>query len=130
MRTDRALLISGAVLDGFAGLSLVVAPRISVALLLGAVLDRTGMMTARLTAIALLALALACWGAAADGGGPARSATFKAITFYNLGDGVFLIAFAASGKATGLFVWAVGLLHLALAVGFIACMRASVRART
>lgn len=122
MPTGRALLISGAVLEGIAAVSLLIAPRLSARILLGVGLDSAGMMVARLAGIALLAFVWACWGAAADPGGPARSATFKALTLYNIGDAVFLIAFAALGKANGLIVWGVGLLHLALAASFIALL--------
>jgi hypothetical protein len=88
-------------------------------LLLGAAPDSEGMMIARIAGLALLALGVACWGAAADSHSPARSATLNAITIYNLGAGVLLVTFAALGKA-GFIAWGAGLFHLALGAGFAA----------
>jgi hypothetical protein len=78
------------------------------------------MMIARIAGLALLALGVACWGAAADSPSPARSATLNAITIYNLGAGVLLVTFAALGKASGFIAWGAGLFHLALGAGFAA----------
>ena len=44
--------------------------------------------------------------------------TLRAITLYNAGAGLLLVLFAATGKAGGPVVWAVGVLHLGFAAAF------------
>ncbi len=123
MPAPRQLLTIAAVVEGLAGLALVLAPAATLALLLGAVPDSVGLMIGRIAGVALLALGVSCWGARTDAGGPARAGTLAAITTYNAGAGLLLLLFAATGNAHGLVVWGAGLLHLALAAGFAVSLR-------
>jgi hypothetical protein len=118
MPTQRQLLTIATLAECIAGVALMVTPHAGVRLLLGAEPGAVGSMVGRIVGVALLALGIACWGARADPGGAARTGTLRAITTYNAGAGLLLVAFAATGKAHGVVVWIAGLLHVALAVGF------------
>jgi hypothetical protein len=122
MPTRRQLLTIATLAECLAGVALVVTPDAGVTLLLGAEPGAVGLMVARIAGVALLALGIACWGARADSGGAAQTGTLRAITIYNAGAGLLLIAFVATGKASGVAVWIAGMLHLALAAGFAASL--------
>ncbi len=106
----RLLTISG-VLECLTGLAFLLSPGGTIAFLLGAEPGSVGLMIGRVAGVALLSLGIACWGARADAGGAARMGTLRAITLYNAGAGLLLVLFAATGKAGGPVVWAVGVLH-------------------
>jgi len=122
MPTQRHFLTIAALTECLAGLALIVTPHVGATLLLGAELGAVGSMFGRIAGVALLALGIACWGARADPGGAAQRGTLRAITTYNTGAGLLLIAFGATGTAYGVAVWIAGILHLALAAGFAASM--------
>jgi len=117
----RLLTVAG-VLECLVGLALVLSPRITTALLLGAEPDSVGVMIGRVAGAALLSLGIACWGARADAGGAARIGTLRAITLYNAGAGLLLVVFAATGKAGGPVVWIAGVFHLGFAAAFAASL--------
>jgi hypothetical protein len=125
MQMQRQLLTIATVVECLAGLAFLLAPGATVALLLGVQPDRVGLMVARVAAVALVALGIACWGARMDPGGEARTGTLRAITFYNAGAGLLLVVFGATGMASGSLVWGAALLHLGLAAGFAASLRRS-----
>jgi hypothetical protein len=122
MPTQRQLLTIATLAECLAGLALTVTPDAGVTLLLGAEPGAVGLMVGRIAGVALLALGIACWGARADSGGAAQTGTLRAITTYNAGAGLLLIAFVATGRAHGVAVWIAGMLHLALAAGFAASL--------
>jgi hypothetical protein len=122
MPIQRQLLTIATLAECLAGLALMVTPDATVTLLLGAGPGAVGLMVGRIGGVALLALGMACWGARADSGGAAQAGTLRAITVYNGGAGLLLIAFVATGKAYGVAVWIAGVLHLALAAGFAASL--------
>ena len=97
---------------------MVLFPALAIALLLDVAPGSAGLMLARIAGVALLALGVACAGAATEIAGLARMATVVAITLYNAGAGLLLIAFAARGMADGPVVWIAGAVHLGLASGF------------
>lgn len=111
---QRTLLTTAALFEGLAGLVLVVAPGLAIAVLVGAEADRIGLMVGRITGAALLSLGVACWGARTDRGGAARTGTLRAIALYNLAAGLFLVVFAGTGQARGPVAWIAGGLHLGL----------------
>jgi len=123
MQRQRQLLTIATVVECLAGLALLLAPGVTVALLLGVQTDRVGQMVARVTALALVSLGIACWGARTDAGGEARTGTLRAITFYNAGVGLLLVVFRATGMASGMIAWGAAALHLGLAAGFAASLR-------
>ncbi len=110
------LLTVAAVVECLAGAALIVFPAPAIAVLLDAELGSAGLMIARIAGVALLALGVACVGAATEIAGPARTWTVMAITLYNAGAGSLLIAFAARGIADGPVVWVAGVFHLGLAL--------------
>jgi hypothetical protein len=114
----RRLLILAAVVEGVAGLTLLLAPTIAIALLLQPESHDAAQMIARVAGVALLSLGVACTGAARDVASIARSWTITAITIYNGGVGLLLVVFAVSGTALGPLVWFAGLFHVGLALAF------------
>lgn len=115
------LLTVAAVVECLAGLAFVLFPALAIALLLDAEPGSAGLMIARVAGVALLALGVACGGAATEVAGPARTWTVVAITFYNAGVGLLLVAFAARGMAGGPVVWIASVLHMGLALAFGTC---------
>jgi hypothetical protein len=130
MPTQRQLLTIATLAECLAGLALMVNPDAGLTLLLGAEPGAVGLLVGRIAGVALLALGIACWGARADSGGAAHTGTLRAITTYNAGAGLLLIAFVATGKAYGVAVWIAGVLHLALVAGFAASLWPLVPAST
>jgi hypothetical protein len=122
MPSQRQLLTIAAAVEGLVGLALLLAPDATSVLLLGAEPDRVGLMLGRVGGVALMALGMACWGARTDSASAARLGTLLAITFYNTGAGLLLVAAAATGKFGGMVVWSAGVLHLGLAAGFVASL--------
>ena len=123
MRTQRALLTIAVVVEAPTALILILIPGFALRLLLGADPDGVGLMVGRVAGVMLLSLVIACWGARQDSGGAARSSTLGAITLYNAGTGGFFVLFAITGQAVGLVIWVAGLVHLALAIAFLAAQR-------
>ena len=123
MRMQPRLLAVAAVMETLAGLGLILTPEATMQLLFGGRPDGVGTMMGRVAGVALLALAVACWGARGASGAEARLGAVRAITLYNAGAGVLLVLFAVTGQAAGLGVWSAALLHLALAAGFLASQR-------
>jgi hypothetical protein len=109
-----------AVLESLAGVTLVLAPRAGVALLLGAELNRVGLLVGRIGGVALMALGIACWAAKSATDSAGRLGTLRAITFYNFGAGLLLLVSATIGMFHGFVLWSTGVLHLGLAVGLVA----------
>jgi hypothetical protein len=117
--THSRLLTVTAVLECLTGLALVLAPGLTLAVLLGVKPDSVSLMLGPVAGIALTALGICCWEARTDTGSAARSGTLKGITVYNAGAGLLLLIFAASGRAMGMVVWIAALLHLGLAAEFL-----------
>ena len=125
MNKPRHVLAVAAVLEWGAGTALLLAPRMMIALLLGAEPHNDGLTVGRLAGVALLAVGNSCWGARADAGGPARTGTLMAITFYNAAAGLLLVAIVATGEAGSAAVWVTGVVHVALALSFAISLRVS-----
>src|SRR6267142_6124515 len=107
----RLLTVAG-VPECLTGLAFLLSPCITIAFLRRAEPGSVGLMIGRVAGVVLLSLGIACWGARTDAGGAARMGTLRAITLYNARAGLLLVLFAATGKAGGPVVWAVGVLHL------------------
>lgn len=118
----KPLLTISAAIESATGLVLLVAPSFPASLLLGSPLETTvGSTIARIAGVGLLALGIACWLDRNDAVG-ARSLV-AAMLFYNTAAAaVFIHAGVRSGvSAPGL--WPVAILHMALAIWCIACLR-------
>ncbi len=101
-----------ALVEGLAGLALVLAPGPASAQLLG---KPQGSAVTRLAGVALLALGIVAWDGSTDPGRAVRSGAFQVILAYNAGAGCVLALLGATGNARGRGVWAGSVLHLSLA---------------
>ena len=123
MRATRELLIVTAWLEALTGVALLASPRVPASLLLGATLDSSGLVLARVAGAALLSLGLACWLVRHDGASRAGRAVVSAMLAYNLAVvAVFLHASLALGVA-GLLLWPAACAHTALAAWCATCLR-------
>jgi len=106
------------------GLALLGSPTLPVSLLLGVSLDTAGsLMVARVAGAALLSLGVACWHARDDGQSRAMRGLLAAMLLYNVAVAA-LLAFAGLGLGlAGVGLWPTVVVHAALAVCCIACLR-------
>ena len=107
----RLLLTVTTVAEGVTGLALLVAPSVTIPLLLGVELNSgAGYVIARVAGSALLALAIACW-RTRNAEGVASTAIVAAMLFYNAATALILIyAFVGLGLQSSL-TWPVILAH-------------------
>jgi hypothetical protein len=120
----KVLLVCTAALEAATGLALLLSPSLVAALLLGASLDAPApLVVARVAGAALLSLAVACWLARNDGASRAARGVVAAMLLYN----VAAVAVLAYGGAvlgfSNFILWSVVVLHAALAVWCIACLK-------
>ncbi len=120
------LLKLTAIIEAAAGLALMVVPAVVVRLLLGSRLDTSAAVTlGRVAGAALCALGLACWLARDDGQSRAARGLVAAMLLYNVAT-VAVLAFAGIGFGLhGMALWPAVILHAAMAVWCIACLRRS-----
>jgi hypothetical protein len=111
----KLLLIFTAIVEGGAGLALLVVPTVAVSLLLGVPLDTpAGLAAARIAGAALIALAIACWRA---GNGERRDSArgiIEAMLFYNFAAAMVLVYAGIRLQLSSAFLWPAIVLHLAL----------------
>jgi hypothetical protein len=119
-----------AIIEVGAGLALGCFPSAVVTLLLGSGLDSpVAVVLGRLTGVALLALGVACWLARGDAQSRAARGLIAAMAVYNLG-AVALFAFASIGLGLhGIALWPAAVLHAAMGVWCIACLRCQPQAK-
>lgn len=124
-----SLLTVTAVLEASTGVFLLASPILLASLLLGVLEGSVPLVLARVAGGALLALGIACWYAAREPVGPATRGVVAAMLVYNLATAM---AFAYGGLVYGLsgvLLWPVVVLHLAMAVWCVACLSRTPRAR-
>jgi hypothetical protein len=120
----KKLLIVSALLEAASGLALMVSPAPPVLLLVGAVLDTTGgLIIARVAGAALLALGLGCWLARNDASSPAARGLVAAMLLYNMAALAVLVYAGLGLKLTAVGLWPAVVLHLALALWCVVCLR-------
>ena len=122
----KRLLTLTAIIEVPTGLGLMAVPAVVVRLLLGSPLDTSAaLMLGRVAGVALLALGVACWLAHDDTEGRAAKGLVAAMLLYNVST-VAILAFAGIGlRLHGVALWPAVVLHAAMAVWCIACLRRS-----
>lgn len=108
----KNLLIVTAVIEGLTGFLLAAVPSVVTKLLLDTSLDGSVPLTvARLTGLALLTLAVACWLARLDGGTRAANGLVAAMVLYNIGATGLLVYASIGLRLSGIGLWPAVLLH-------------------
>jgi hypothetical protein len=110
-RTSKTLVRTSATIEALTGIALIAAPDLLGRLLLGVGFDSSGIAVARLTGVALLCLAIACWTATAQ--------AVRALFTYNFLAGLYLGYLRVGGGFVGHLLWPVCVLHLLLAIVFL-----------
>ena len=120
----KILLFVTAVIEIGAGLALVALPSLMVKLLLGSPLDMpAALIVARLAGVALFVLGFSCWLARLDVQSRAARGLVVAMVLYNFGVVVILGAAGVWPQLVGVALWPAVVLHAAMAVWCIACLR-------
>jgi hypothetical protein len=120
----RTVVTVTAALEAGTGVALTLAPSAVVLVLLGSPLDSAaGLVIGRVLGAALIALGAACWIARDDAQGRTAAGLVAAMLQYNIAV-VSLLGYARIGlRLSGVGLWPAVILHLALAVSCVACLR-------
>jgi hypothetical protein len=120
----KRLLIITSIIEALTGLALITMPSVVVRLLLGSLLDTSAaVMLGRVAGVALFALGVACWLARDDAQSRAARGLIAAMLLYNVATAAAL-AFAGIGlRLHGIALWPAVVLHAAMAVWCVACLR-------
>jgi len=120
----KNLLIVTAVAEAATGLALLGSPSLVVSILLGGSLDMpVALVVARVGGAALLSIGVACWLARNDQQSTAATGLIAALLLYNTAV-VAVLVYAGMGLGfSGIGLWPAVVLHAALAVWCIACLR-------
>jgi len=119
------LLKLTAIIEAATGLGLIAVPAIVVRLLLDAEITGAIIPLGRVGGVALLALGVACWLARDDTRSRAARGLVSAMVLYNLGVVVILGSAGLGSQSVGIALWPAVLLHAAMAVWCVACLRRS-----
>ena len=120
------LLKLTAIIEMATGLGLLVVPSLVVRLLLGSPLDApAALAVARVAGAGLLALGIACWLASHDTQSCAARGVVSAMVVYNFGAVLILGAAGIGSQPVGIALWPAVILHAAMAVWCVACLRCS-----
>jgi hypothetical protein len=113
-----------------AGLAFVSAPSALFVILLGVPLDAPGGYAFRMFGVAIFAMGLGCWLARNDSGSSAARALTISLLFYDVAFISVLLVARFSTGLSGVGLWPVVVLHTALAVSSLLCLRpeAAIRA--
>ena len=121
----KRFLILTAIIEAATGLALIAMPAIVVRLLLGAEISGASIPLGRVAGAALLALGVACWLARDDTQSPATRGLVVAMLMYNI-PATAVLAFAGIGLGLhGVALWPAVVLHAAMAIWCIVCLRRS-----
>jgi hypothetical protein len=120
----KTLLTITAAVEAGTGVSLAVAPSAVILFLLGSPLDSpAGLILGRILGAALFSLGTACWLGRDDAPGRASAGLIAAMSLYNFA-AVSLLGYAGIGLGmSGVGLWPAVILHAALLVWCVACLR-------
>jgi hypothetical protein len=122
----KTLQIVSAMIELGAGLALLSYPSVAVAFLIGAPLEGPAVMTvARVCGAGLLTLGIACWLARGDAQSRAANGLIAAMLFYDVAVAVVLAYSAIGNGLYGVALWPAVILHAAMSVWCVACLRRS-----
>jgi hypothetical protein len=120
----KSLLIVTAVGETATGLALLGLPSLVISLLLGGSLDTPAVLVvARATGAATLALGAACWLARNDERSRAVAGLVAALLLYNVAVAAVLSHAGIGLGLSGVGLWPTVVLHAALAIWCVACIR-------
>jgi len=117
------LLKLTAIIEAATGLGLIAVPAIVVRLLFDAEITGASIPLARVAGVALLALGVACWLARDDTQTRAARGLVSAMVLYNLGAVIILGSAGLGSQSVGIALWPAVILHAAMAVWCVACLR-------
>ena len=118
------LLIVTAFVEVGAGLSLLVLPSIPLALPLGvSSAAPDALIIARIAGAALLAIGVGSWLARSEPYGPAQMGVLNGVLLYNVAVTALLAYSGSVLRMVGIALWPAVVLHTALAVWCVACLR-------
>jgi len=121
----KRFLTLTAIIEAATGLALIAVPTIVVRLLLGAEISGASIPLGRVAGAALLALGVACWLARDDTQSRAARGLVVAMLIYNI-PATAVLAFAGIGLGLhGVALWPAVVLHAAMAIWCIVCLRRS-----
>jgi len=125
MQRARLFLVT-AIIEAATGLSLLGIPSIPLSLLLGIhqTVPETLLIT-RLAGAALLVIGIICYFARNDQHSPAQHGVLIGILFYNLTAAAILAYAGISLEMHGILLWPAVVLHAALGLWCVACLRLS-----
>jgi hypothetical protein len=113
----KNLLTVIAIIEFGTGLVLVTLPSLLTRLLFGLLLDTLVSFTvARVAGVAIVALSVACWLARNDGQSRAARGLLSAMVLYNIAIVIVLVYTALGLLLSGIGLWPVVLLHIAMSV--------------
>lgn len=113
----KTLLTVTAILESGTGFALLAVPSLLTRILFDVRLDTTvALAVVRITGVALLSLALACWLARNEIQSNAARGMVSAVLLYNTAIALVLVYVAMSSGLSGFGLWPAVLLHSALAV--------------
>jgi hypothetical protein len=120
----KTLLTITAALEAGTGVALAIAPSSVVLVLLGSPLDSpASVVIGRVLGAALFSLGAACWGARDDAQGRTAAGLITAMLLYNIA-AVSLLGYSRIGLGiSGVGLWPAVILHSALVVWCVACLR-------
>lgn len=123
MKAKRLFVVT-AVAEVGIGLALLLLPQLPVSMLFGTPLGAAGAQpVARVAGAALLSLGLACWLARDDERSRAAAGLIAAMLTYNTAAVAVLVHAGIGLRLFGIGLWPAVLLHAALAVWCLACLR-------
>jgi hypothetical protein len=119
----KRLLTTTALIETATGLGLICVPAMVVRLLLGSEILGAGIPLGRLAGVALVALGIACWLGSFDIESCGTRGVVSAMALYNLGAVLILGCAGLQSQAIGILLWPAVILHAAMAVWCVACLK-------